>query len=60
MTGKVTVDTKKRRASIKNPNSIGAGSGGMGRDPLKSTLKAFTILKQKHATRLQDLSQFKS
>lgn len=44
MTGKVTEDTKKRRASIKNLSSMEAGGRGIGRDPLKF-LKAFTILK---------------
>lgn len=60
MTGKVTEDTKERRASLKNPSSVGAGGGRMGRDPLKSTLKAFTVLKQKRARRLQVLGQVKS
>lgn len=56
MTGKVTEDTKKRSASMKNPSSVGSGGGRMGRDPLKSTLKAFTILKHANTTRLQVLS----
>ena len=47
MTGKVTEDTERR-------------SGGVGRSPLKFTPEAFTILKQKHATRLPVLSQFRS
>lgn len=60
MIGKVTEDTKERRTSTKNPFSVNAGDRGMGSESLKSTLKAFTTLKQKHATRLQVLSQFKS